>query len=184
MWAIIMISICALWLISEILISILTRSKKSESKSFDQNSIGVLWLVIIPSIFAGIYIAVSFPHYNVIGYFIGLFLVVAGMTVRLIAIFSLKKYFNANVAIHKDHKLKTVGMYSVVRHPSYTGALLSFFGLGLSQGNWVSLLVIFIPVLLAFIYRINIEEKILSENFQDEYRCYKKKTKKLIPYIF
>jgi protein-S-isoprenylcysteine O-methyltransferase Ste14 len=184
MWAIVMMSICALWFISELLIAILTRSKKSESKSFDKNSLGLLWLVIIPSIFAGIYIAVSYPMYNVTEYFLGLFLIIAGMTLRLIAIFSLKTYFNANVSIHHDHKLKTDGMYSIVRHPSYTGALLSFLGLGLAQGNWISLLIIFIPVTMAFIYRINIEEKVLTENFKEVYLIYKKKTKKLIPYIY
>lgn len=179
-----MISVCALWFLSEILIAILTRSKASESKSFDKNSLGLLWLVIIPSIFAGIYIAVSYPMYNVTEYFLGLFLIIAGMSLRLFAIFSLKTYFNANVSIHHDHKLKTDGIYSIVRHPSYTGALLSFFGLGLSQGNWISLLIIFIPITIAFIYRINIEEKVLSENFKDDYLDYKRKSKKLIPYIF
>jgi len=111
-------------------------------------------------------------------------LIITGITIRLIAIFSLKSLFNANVSIHHDHKLKTDGIYKTLRHPSYTGSLLSFLGLGLTLGNLTSLIVIFVPVLCAFLYRINIEEKALMNNFGEEYQNYMKRTKKLIPFVY
>jgi protein-S-isoprenylcysteine O-methyltransferase Ste14 len=45
-------------------------------------------------------------------------------------------------------------------------------------------LVIFLPVLCAFLYRINVEEKALINNFKEEYLDYKKRSKKLIPYLY
>jgi protein-S-isoprenylcysteine O-methyltransferase Ste14 len=44
--------------------------------------------------------------------------------------------------------------------------------------------VIFIPILLAFLYRIKIEETALMEAFGEEYRQYSARAKKLIPGIY
>jgi protein-S-isoprenylcysteine O-methyltransferase Ste14 len=146
--------------------------------------LGIIWIVIVLSITTGVFIAFSFPQFNVIGYFSGMSLIIIGISIRLIAIFSLKSLFNADVSIHHDHKLKTDGIFKKVRHPSYMGSLLSFLGLGLTLGNWMSLLIIFLPVLGAFLFRINIEEKALTTNFKEEYLNYIKKTKKLVPFLY
>ena len=179
-----MIVISSLWFLSEILINILTRSKKSEAKSHDKNSLSVIWIVIVLSITIGVFVAFSFPRFGAVKYFSGISLMIIGISIRLIVIFSLKSLFNANVAIHHDHKLKTDGIFKMVRHPSYAGSLLTFLGLGLTLGNWLSLVIVFIPVLCAFLYRINIEEKALINNFKEEYVDYQKRTKKLIPFVF
>ena len=179
-----MMIICSFWFLSEVLIGTLTRSKKSEADSYDHNSLGIIWIVIIISIATGVFIAFRFPGFNKFEYLTGLFLILIGISVRLTAIFSLKSLFTSDVAIHHDHKLKTNGIFKKVRHPSYSGSLLSFLGLGLTLGNWISLLIIFLPVLVAFLYRISIEEKVLIKNFHEEYLNYKKRSKKLIPYIF
>ena len=183
-YSIAMIVISSLWFLSEILINILTRSKKSEAKSHDKNSLSVIWIVILLSIATGVFIAFAFPRFGAVKYFSGLFLMIIGISIRLITVFSLKSYFNANVAIHHDHKLKTDGIFKKVRHPSYSGSLLTFLGLGLTLGNWISLLIVFIPILCVFLYRINIEEKALINNFKEEYVDYQKRTKKLIPFVF
>ncbi len=183
-YSIAMIVISSLWLLSEVLINILTRSKKSGAVSYDKNSVSVIWVVIILSITIGIFIAFSFPRFSEVKYFSGILLIIVGIAIRFIAIFSLKSYFNANVAIHHDHKLKTDGIYKQIRHPSYSGSLLTFLGMVLTLGNWISLLVIVLPVLCVFLYRINIEERALMNNFKEEYLEYQKRTKKLIPYVY
>jgi protein-S-isoprenylcysteine O-methyltransferase Ste14 len=179
-----MIILCTFWFLSEVLINILTRSRRSEATSFDNNSLGLIWIVILSSITLGIFIAFNFPTFNEPGYFAGIFLIALGTAIRFFAIFSLKSLFNANVSIHHDHKLITTGIYSKVRHPSYSGSLMAFLGLGLTLGNWISLLIIFIPILIVFLYRIRIEEKALKDNFGEEYQIYSGRTKKMIPYIF
>jgi protein-S-isoprenylcysteine O-methyltransferase Ste14 len=115
---------------------------------------------------------------------LGLFLIIAGVVIRFAAIQTLGNFFTVNLALHNDHLLVTKGLYKFIRHPSYTGSLLSFIGLGLSFNNWLSLIIIFIPILISFIYRINVEEKLLLQQFGQEYINYKKNTKRLIPLIY
>lgn len=179
-----MIIISSIWFLSEILINLLTRSKKSEAKSHDKNSLSVIWIVIALSITAGVFIAFSYPKFGTDKYFTGISLMVIGTTLRLYTVFSLKSLFTADIAIHHDHKLITDGVFKIIRHPSYSGSLLTFLGLGLTLGNWISLLIVFLPVLAVFLYRINIEEKALMDNFKEEYADYQKKTKKLIPFVY
>ena len=76
------------------------------------------------------------------------------------------------------------GPFRIVRHPSYSGVLVAFVGLGLSMGNWAALLVILIPIGAAFIYRMNVEEAALSHSLGPRYAEYMKRTKRLVPFIY
>jgi len=120
---------------------------------------------------------------NVLLYF-GSALIVVGMIIRFIAIRTLGKFFTVNLALHGDHTLIKAGLYKYIRHPSYSGSLLSFLGFGLSLNNWLSLMIIIVPILITFINRINIEEKLLENQFGTEYSDYKKKTERLIPFLY
>ena len=97
---------------------------------------------------------------------------------------NLGKYFTVDVTIRKDHQLKTDGFYSLVRHPSYAFSLLTFFGLAIVLNNYIATIVLLVPVVSMFIYRINIEEKALKDQFGKDYCDYMKKTKRLIPFIY
>jgi protein-S-isoprenylcysteine O-methyltransferase Ste14 len=57
-------------------------------------------------------------------------------------------------------------------------------GFGLSLNNWLSLIIIIIPIIITMINRINIEERLLLEVFGTEYEEYKKRTRRLIPMIY
>lgn len=114
----------------------------------------------------------------------GLILIISGMIVRFFAIRALGEYFTVNLGIDHGHKLINHGLYKYIRHPSYTGSLLSFFGFGLSLNNWISMLVVVIPVLLSFIYRIHIEEDLLRAEFGSAYEDYCNRTKRLVPLIY
>jgi len=175
------------WLLSEVLLNRLVRSKNANSKELDKNSLNLIWIAIIVSmtlgILSAIYWAVPIIHTNVLLY-LGSGLIVIGMLIRFIAIRTLGKFFTVNLAIHGDQNLIKAGLYKYIRHPSYTGSLLSFVGFGLSLNNWLSLTIILVPILVTFIYRINIEEKLLLEQFGSEFEDYKKRTKRLIPMIY
>ena len=172
------------WGLSEIVLNIAARSKTGKSDAKDKGSIIIIWLTLFVSIAAGVVIAVNYPSFGKLQTIAGAALVVAGVIFRWIAILSLGKMFTTNVSIQNEHKLKTDGLYGVLRHPSYTGSLMSFLGLGISLGNIYSLIVVFIPVTLAFLYRIKVEEDALSKHFGEEYEIYKSRTKKLLPFIF
>jgi protein-S-isoprenylcysteine O-methyltransferase Ste14 len=48
-------------------------------------------------------------------------------------------YVLSEAAIAANHRLVDTGPYRIVRHPSYTGALMAFLGLALCLANWASL---------------------------------------------
>jgi len=175
------------WLLSEIFLNRLLRSKNINAKVLDRNSLNLIWIAIVVSMTMGIlcaiYWAVPLVHSNVLLY-IGSILIVIGMSIRFIAIRTLGKFFTVNLAIHADQSLIETGLYKYIRHPSYTGSLLSFVGFSLSLNNWLSLIIIFVPILVTFINRINIEETLLFKEFGSGYEDYKKRTKRLIPWIY
>jgi protein-S-isoprenylcysteine O-methyltransferase Ste14 len=113
----------------------------------------------------------------------GISLFLAGFVIRWKAIFQLGRMFTVDVSIASDHILKTNGLYSIVRHPSYLGLLLILAGLSLLIDNPVSCLII-VPIFAAIIYRISVEEKELLTEFGNQYTLYSKQVKKIIPFIF
>jgi protein-S-isoprenylcysteine O-methyltransferase Ste14 len=59
--------------------------------------------------------------------------------------------------------------------------MLSLIGITLAIGTWVGALVAFVLSLIAYQYRIHVEEKALQEAFGSEYEEYKNRTHKLFP---
>ncbi len=175
------------WIVSEIVLARIKHSDMSSQK-LDKSSLRLLWITIITAIVFGNVLSISRIGAISTGSYImkisGLILIVAGLIVRWTAIITLRKYFTVDVSIVSNHKLVSTGIYRFVRHPAYAGSLLSFLGLGMVLSNWLSLLVVFIPIMIAFIYRINIEEKALLVFFGDQYAHYCAMTKRLIPKIY
>ena len=114
----------------------------------------------------------------------GLVLMCAGFVIRWTAIRTLGKYFTRVVTIRDDQRIVREGLYARLRHPSYAGALLSHLGFGLAFANWLSLLFIFPPMLLAALYRMRVEEEALRRTFGGEYDNYARVTKRLIPKVY
>ena len=100
------------------------------------------------------------------------------------AIITLGRFFTVDVTIEKDHELVERGPFRMVRHPSYTGVLLAFVGLALTLDNWAALLVILLPIGVAFIHRMNVEENALSGALGSQYTDYIRRTKRLVPFIY
>jgi protein-S-isoprenylcysteine O-methyltransferase Ste14 len=183
----IFVLISVVWVLSEIILAIVLHSNRTD-KSRDKYSLAYLWFTIIVSITAGSMTASMkvgyIPGIFRITAYIGLFFVLFGLVVRWIAILTLRRYFTVNVAIRKDHKIVNNGLYKTIRHPAYSGNLLSFFGLAVYFANWLTFIIIFVPVLCAFLYRIKIEEEALIAQFGKKYIAYKEKTNRLIPYLW
>jgi protein-S-isoprenylcysteine O-methyltransferase Ste14 len=126
-------------------------------------------------------VAIRFAH-PMLGY-VGLLLILEGIVVRWTAIVTLGKHFTVDVSIVKGHKIVDHGIYRHLRHPTYAGLLLSFFGFAVAYENWISFLVIFPPILAAYLYGITVDEKALVAHFEAAYNKYAKRTKRLIPYF-
>ncbi|KIY62348.1 hypothetical protein CYLTODRAFT_383743 [Cylindrobasidium torrendii FP15055 ss-10] len=65
---------------------------------------------------------------------LGTLLVIIGSMLRWWCYRVLGQHFTFELSVLKDHKLITRGPYGTVRHPSYTGGLLTVFGAMLSRG--------------------------------------------------
>jgi protein-S-isoprenylcysteine O-methyltransferase Ste14 len=176
-----------IWFFSEIYLNRFVRSGKSDKKSSDRNTENYLWVSIVFSITIGVFVSANFAHPIFSGELlslIGVIIIIIGMIIRFVAIKQLGRFFTVNVTIRTEHQLVQRGFYKYLRHPSYSGSLLSFLGFGLSLNNWLSLMIIFLPTLFAFIYRMKIEENVLAEQFGEQYQDYLLKTKRIIPFIY
>jgi len=184
---ILFLTVSVIWVASEIILA-RTRHSDSSDPGRDRRSLRILWITIALSVNIGI--PLGFCGVGTIqagaGWIAatGLVSIVCGLTIRWTSILTLRKYFTVDVAIADDHRLITGGIYRTIRHPAYTGSLLSFLGLGLVFSNWVTVTVIFVPILVAFLHRIRIEEKALQDHFGDVYVRYCASTKRLIPWMY
>ena len=176
-----------MWFLSELLLNRLLRSNHTDRQNADKSSLSLIWITIVVSVFIILFISrrFYFPIFSNSAFkYFGLVIIYIGMLIRLMAVRSLGRLFTVDVTIRKNHRLKKDGLYKYLRHPSYCASLISFIGFGISLNNWIALLVITFSMLIAFIIRIKIEEKVLIEHFGSEYLEYKKATKGLIPFIY
>lgn len=173
--------------VSEIGLALFKRSGKT-AESKDGGSFTLLWAVIGISIFFAIYGSRAWPQfgygYSLVTYGLGALLFVVGIVLRWWAIIHLGRFFTVNVAIAKDHVVVSDGPYRLVRHPSYTGALLAFLGLGILVHNWMAGLLLVVPITAMFLWRMHIEESALSAALGAAYTDYMARTKRLVPFVY
>jgi protein-S-isoprenylcysteine O-methyltransferase Ste14 len=177
-----------IYLISEVLLTLTRRSRSKTGTKQDRSTLGMLWLVIAISIIAGVFVAqhsraTALTNTRAVAV-AAVTVLVAGLILRWWAIITLGRFFTVDVTIEKDHQLVERGPFRFVRHPSYTGVLLAFVGFALSLQNWVSLLVILVPIGVAFIHRMNVEEQALLHGLGPRYADYMKCTKRLVPFVY
>lgn len=176
-----------LYFLSEGLLFLVKRSKEG-STSRDRGSLRLLWGVILLSIVLANVAAAQVPQaYSPLLHQLrhaGLVLFALGLVLRWYAIIHLGRFFTVNVAIAPDHRVVDTGPYAFVRHPSYSGALAAFVGLGICSENWLALALLVVPITAAFRRRMAIEEAALHAALGEAYRAYAIRTKRLIPWVF
>lgn len=111
-------------------------------------------------------------------------LVVAGVALRFWSIVSLGPLFKCVIEVAPSQPVVERGPYRLLRHPSYSGSILSGIGFGLALGNWLFLALIAVPAAIGFGHRIRVEEEALLELIGEPYRSYMDRTKRLVPFVF
>jgi protein-S-isoprenylcysteine O-methyltransferase Ste14 len=113
----------------------------------------------------------------------GLVLYIVGIVLRVVPVFVLGKRFSGLVAIQEGHELVTTGPYRVIRHPSYLGVLGGILGWSLIFRSAIGVLVslLLIPPLVA---RMNSEEALLASEFGEQYTEYRRRTWRLVPFVY
>ena len=175
--------VCVVWIGSELALLIFRRSKQEHQ---DRDSGSIVWLNL--TIYGSLSLAIAFAntsighlhHYFFLLPRLGVFLIIVGLAVRWIAILTLRKYFTVTIVIQSGHQVVKSGLFRFLRHPSYSGSILSFVGLALVFANWISICIILVPIILAFVKRIRIEELALTEAFGSEYEEYRRSSWRLI----
>jgi protein-S-isoprenylcysteine O-methyltransferase Ste14 len=81
-----------------------------------------------------------------------------------------------------EPKVISTGAFSIVRHPIYTGAILFYLGATIITMSIASA-AFWILIIIFYILIARYEERILTEEFGEEYLNYKKKTGLLFPKI-
>jgi len=113
----------------------------------------------------------------------GLSLFLIGVCIRVMAIRTLSEHFLTDLKTLRNHRLIKHGIYKYIRHPAYLGTFLFSIGISLIFSSLYGFLIM-LGVFLCYLYRIKNEENMLLKKFGDEYQEYKKKTKKIIPFIY
>jgi len=174
--------------LSEAGLGVLKRSR-DDSVDADDSTLRVLWVTILLAITAGILASQRLPEAafgsrRAAALWLGCALFGIGLALRWYSIVYLGRFFTVNVAIHSWHEVVDSGPYRLIRHPSYAGALIAFLGLALCLGNWMSLVLVMLPIFWAFGRRIAVEEDALASALGTPYINYMQRTKRLAPFIY
>jgi protein-S-isoprenylcysteine O-methyltransferase len=177
-----------IFLASEAGLAAFKRAKPGETRSVDRGSLRTLWMVIAASVFVAFVIPANAPswtmHPAAAFAALGVTLFGCGLLLRWYAIVYLGRFFTVDVAIAADHRVIDTGPYRYIRHPSYSGALMAFAGMGFCLGNWGSLAAATVPPFVAFLFRIRVEETALGQALGEPYRDYRRRTKRLVPTLY
>lgn len=112
---------------------------------------------------------------------IGAALCAGGVGLAILARLYLGRNWGMPMSRKEEPELVTAGPYAVIRHPIYTGILIAILGsaIGLSI-LWMFPLVLAAPY---FIYSARREERLMIEQFPDQYPAYMRRTRMLLPYL-
>jgi len=108
---------------------------------------------------------------------------VVGSVLRIWPMFVLGTRFSGLVAIQPGHELVTDGPYRHVRHPSYLGMMIGFAGWALVFRSAVGLVAVALALPL-LVQRIDAEEALLAARFGDVYTAYRRRTWRLLPWVY
>lgn len=166
---------------------LMTARTASKAGKQDAGTLPIVMMMQFVAMFAAFAIAftvsfarVSHPH---LSFWAGLVFMIAGSLLRRHCFRMLGQSFTAAVVVVHDQVVVERGAYRWIRHPSYTGGLLIYGGMGLALGNWISLAEILVIVLVSYLLRVRAEERALVETLGEPYRDYMRRTKRFIPLV-
>ena len=148
------------------------------------------FMVLLPAGLVGAFVAPGIlPQANITlsprpTFYFAIACIWAGVALRFWAISTLGRFFRTSVVLQTNHELIHSGPYRLLRHPSYTGVLITMAGIGLAIGNWLSVLVSAGCMFSAIAARIRVEESALAERFGVEFAAHKQRTWALLPLIW
>jgi protein-S-isoprenylcysteine O-methyltransferase Ste14 len=95
---------------------------------------------------------------------------------------TLGRQYSAKLEIQQEHKLIQTGLYSRLRHPMYTVFISFSLAVALVASNWF-MIISAILIAVGLYWISHSEERMLIEEFGDEYSEYKKRTGRFLPKV-
>jgi protein-S-isoprenylcysteine O-methyltransferase Ste14 len=184
-------AVCVLWVIFFlfwILAALRNRQSVQRSEPFSSRLVNIIlygitaamllydWRIAAP-------LSARFIPDHCMASFTGLVIQAAGLGFALWAQKHLGSNWSAQVTLAEDHQLIRSGPYRIVRNPMYLGILAGMFGTAVVIGELRAFLAA-AAVLAALLWKIKVEEEMLSRYFGEGYRTYKKDVKSIIPFIY
>ena len=121
-------------------------------------------------------------HSNFTFALLGAILCVLGIALAVWARVHLGRNWSSHPNLKEDHELITSGPYQLVRHPIYTGISAAMLGTAFVFPAWRTLF--FVAAFFIFIWRIKVEEDIMTKQVPNQYPEYKKRTWALVPWVW
>ncbi|WP_273832426.1 methyltransferase family protein [Guptibacillus sedimenti] len=167
---------------------VMKRGKKSTESSSSEKRSFVLILSMISLAIVG---SIIFSERNLFVFnespfteLLGLILYGSGIGLRYWGIQELGRFFSRNVIVEQKVDLVSSGPYRLLRHPLYTGLLLTLVGLPIYIGTWGGGILSFLLLVPALLYRIRIEERMLFDSVGKTYHEWGKERYRLLPFIY
>lgn len=175
------------FLLSEVTIRVRSASRTQGARA-DRGSV----LAVVVGLVAGLVVAVwtrsAVPGAGLPGgwatFVLGIALMWLGILLRQWSVWTLGRSFTVVVRVAEGQSVVSHGPYRWVRHPSYTGLMLTLVGLGVALGNWLSVLALLVLPLLGIIVRIRVEERALLDALGEPYQQYAASRRRLVPGVW
>ena len=182
------------WVVPELLDSIWRRDRPllhrhARGPNLDAKSVYGIYAAVYCSGIVGWVFSLRAPwagfgSFTVPLFWVGIVLMVAGVALRWYSVAFLGDAFTRSVTVSDGQTVVDTGPYAVVRHPTYTGILLTIVGYDVCLGTWLAVLVALVVNFAAFGYRIRVEERALRTEL-DGYTDYCERTPyRLVPHVF
>lgn len=144
--------------------------------------VGLVLLILIMVTSLGGY-SESFYVFDTSNKKIGFLLFGFSLIFRIWAHVAIGKSYSPTLEVRKDHELVKHGPYKYIRHPIYTGTIIALLAIPIFSSSPLGLFFSLLSIPL-FVHRIRNEEKMLIEEYGDEYREYQETTWSLFPYVY
>lgn len=176
--------IYALWLIQTTYLTVSAFRARRDTRPHLGQSFGLLFAMIAAGVLPRLRVFrfVNFAPVNRIVSVVGVVVCASGMALLVWARETLGENWSQTVAAKEGHELVTSGPYRFVRHPMYAGGFIACIASAIVAGG--PFVFAALTVGSIFIWRVGAEDKLMTQQFPDEYPVYMKRTNALIPFLW
>ncbi len=92
--------------------------------------------------------------------------------------------WSVSLDLRERHTLVTTGVYAIIRHPMYAGFWLMALAQALLLPNWIAGPAGLVGFGILFFGRVRREEEMMIAAFGDQYRAYRRRTARVVPWLY